>query len=92
MREGPIMKIRDGAPDPNSGRGLGSPVEALCMTKNSPPPMPMLWAFRSPTQSREAMAASTAEPFLFRMSLGTQQTGHGNARELLPRSTTSMKI
>lgn len=31
--------------------------------------MPMLWAFRSPTQSKAAMEASTAVPFFFKMSL-----------------------
>lgn len=39
------------------------------MTKKSPPPMPMLWALKRPMQSSVAMEASTAEPFLFRMSL-----------------------
>ena len=69
MREGLMRLTRAGSGAP---RGLDSPVEALWMTKKSPPPIPMLWAFWRPTQSRAAMAASTAEPFLFRMSLGSQ--------------------
>lgn len=41
------------------------------MTKKSPPPMPMLWALTRLMQSKVAMEASTAEPFLFRISLKT---------------------
>lgn len=47
----------------------GLPVDALYMVKNSPPPIPILCALNSPTHNKAAIEASTADPFLFKMSL-----------------------
>lgn len=49
--------------------------------------MPMLWAFKRPTHSKAAMEASTAEPFLFKMSLYRQQSGH-----VISQSVTCGKV